>query len=190
MRRRPGSIKPDRRQPPYQPGRAARRSTNVRPTSRRGTPGVGSAPTIVRRPRRHHTRHAARRPVGVPPCPRAPPATGAHTLAAHDPQRRREAASIAARARLDRMTEAQRADMTADARRALHQRDLATVDAEARQLGQYPLDDDTRLFRAGLLRAVRAHRASLAASRAARTRHQAAAAQAPAHHEARAEVVR
>lgn len=102
-------------------------------------------------------------------------------MAAHDPQRRREAASIASRARIARMTDDQRRSMTDPARRALRAYDLQTVDNEARKLGQYPLPADVRAFRANLLAAVRAKRASNEAKRQRKVR----AAQAGAHHEGR-----
>ena len=40
------------------------------------------------------------------------------------------------------------------------QRDLAEVDAEARRLGQHPLDPRTRAFRADLIAAVRVREAA------------------------------
>lgn len=90
-------------------------------------------------------------------------------MAASDPTRAREAATIAARARVSRMTDDERRAMTAAARAELRERDLRAVDNEARLLGQYPLDEATRAFRANLLAAVRAKKASDAA-RAARVR--------------------
>lgn len=97
-------------------------------------------------------------------------------MAATDPAARSQAARNAATTRVQRMAPEQRRDMTAAARHTLHQNDLAAVDEEARQLGQYPLDPATRAFRANLLAAVRARRASDAAraARAARrnTAHQ------------------
>lgn len=95
-------------------------------------------------------------------------------MAARDPEARQRAASTAARARLARLNAEQRRDMTANARRALREHDLAAVDAEARRLGQYPLDDATRAFRADLLAAVRAKKASDAATRAMKLRREAA----------------
>lgn len=94
------------------------------------------------------------------------------SMAAHDPDTRREAASIAARARIAAMTDDQRRDMTTAARAALHARDLAAVDDEARRLDQYPLPTDVRIFRANLRAAVRAKRASDEAKRARRIRQQ------------------
>lgn len=87
-------------------------------------------------------------------------------MAAHDPQQRSAAASTAARARLARLDADGRRAMTAHARAALRQRDLDAVDHEAHQLGQHPLDDLTREFRADVLAAVRAKKASDAAKAA------------------------
>lgn len=89
-------------------------------------------------------------------------------MAAHDPEQRRAAAVTAARARVDALAPEERRQMTAPARAELRRRDLAAVDDEARRLGTYPLDDGTRAFRADVLAAVRAKRASDAARAAAR----------------------
>lgn len=88
-------------------------------------------------------------------------------MAASDPTTRREAATVAALARVSRMTDDERRAMTERARAALRAADERAVDDEARRLGQYPLDDACRAFRINLRAAVRAKRASDAA-RAAR----------------------
>jgi hypothetical protein len=91
-------------------------------------------------------------------------------MAASDPTTRAAAASAAARARVDRLDDDGRRDMTAAARLALRQADLRAVDDEARRLGSYPLPDDVRRFRADLRAAVRAKRASDAARAARKAR--------------------
>ena len=106
-------------------------------------------------------------------------------MAASDPQRRHEAATTAARARVAAMTDEQRRAMTDEARATLRRRDLAAVDNEARRLGQHPLPETTRAFRADVLAAVRARRASDAAKAARRLQRQA-----EADHEARTVAVR
>lgn len=81
-------------------------------------------------------------------------------MAASDPTTRREAARVAARARVAGMDVSDRRAMTAAARLGLRLRDEQAVDDEARRLDQYPLDSATREFRISLRAAVRAKRAS------------------------------
>ncbi len=80
-------------------------------------------------------------------------------MAAHDPDVRRQAASTAARARVDRLDAQGRQAMTADARARLDELDLAEADRRAALQGKR-LTGKSRTQAAALVRRERASRAS------------------------------